>query len=111
MSDPRSMLKSMKRARRQTAMKFKYRGRGGYREGAGRPKKPGAGVSHRTRQELLARHPVHVTVRVRVDAARRGVRLHPEAVDPMSSEWERGVVVEPRTWLLRWGWLRVRPAG
>ena len=197
-------------------MKFKYRGRGGYREGAGRPKKPGAGVPHRTRQELLGRHPVHVTVRVRDDAsklrtkacfraiapalaggrdrfgfrlvhfsvqsnhlhlvaeaenrtslargmqglgvriakalnrvlgrrgkvfadryhahvlrsarevanavayvlgnirvhaARRGVRLHPEVVDPMSSEWERGVVVEPRTWLLRWGWLRVRPAG
>jgi REP-associated tyrosine transposase len=197
-------------------MKFNYRGRGGFREGAGRPKKVGAGVPHRRRQDLLARHPVHVTMRVcgdaakmrskacfraiapalaggrerfgfrlvhfsvqsnhlhlvaeaedrvslargmqglgvriakalnrvlgrrgkvfadryhahilrsarevanaiayvlgnmRVHAARRGVRLHPEAVDPMSSEWEREIVVKPRTWLLRWGWLRACPAG
>src|SRR5438094_5167936 len=70
MSDPRSMLKSMKRARGQTAMKFRYRGRGGYREGAGRPRKPGAGVPHHRRMPVEARHPVHVTVRVRDDAAK-----------------------------------------
>ena len=50
-------------------MKFRYRGRGGYREGAGRPKKPGAGVLHVTRPALAARHPVHVTTRVRPEAA------------------------------------------
>jgi putative transposase len=208
------MLKSMKRARGQTAMKFRYRGRGGYREGAGRPRKPGAGVPHHRRMPVEARHPVHVTVRVRNDAAklrskacfraiapalaaarerfgfrlvhfsvqsnhlhlvaeaedrdalargmqglgvrvakalnrvlarrgkvfadryhahvlrsprevanavayvlgnalvhaaRRGERVNPEAIDPMSSAWEREVVVQPRTWLLRWGWLRVSP--
>jgi len=51
-------------------MKFRYRGRGGYREGAGRPKKPGAGVPHVRRPALAARHPVHVTARVRDQAAR-----------------------------------------
>jgi len=208
------MLNSMKRARGQTAMKFSYRGRGGYREGAGRPKKPGAGVPHRPRAPLKARYPVHVTVRVReevaklrnracfraiaralaagrerfgfrlvhfsvqanhlhlvaeadderalargmqglsvrvakalnrvlarsgkvfadryhahvlrsphevanavayvlgnaiIHAARRGERVHPDAIDPMSSGWERQIVVQPRTWLLTWGWLRARP--
>jgi hypothetical protein len=53
----------------------------------------------------------YVLGNMRVHAARRGLQLHPEAVDPMSSEWEREVVVAPRTWLLRSGWLRVRPAG
>ncbi len=195
-------------------MKFKYPGRGGYREGAGRPKKPGAGVPHRPRAALKARHPVHVTVRVRDDvaklrskacfravaralaaaqerfgfrlvhfsvqanhlhliaevederalargmqglgvrvakalnrelgrrgkvfadryhahalrsprevanavayvqgnalihAARRGETVHPDAIDPMSSGWERQIVVEPRTWLLRCGWQRAMP--
>ena len=51
-------------------MKFRYRGRGGYREGAGRPKKPGAGIPHVRRPALAARHPVHVTARVRDEAAR-----------------------------------------
>jgi putative transposase len=51
-------------------MEYKYRGRGGYRPGAGRPKKPGAGVPHVTRPALAARHPVHVTARVRDEAAR-----------------------------------------
>jgi len=51
-------------------MKFRYRGRGGHREGAGRPKKPGAGVPHVPRPVLAARHPVHVTARVRNEAAR-----------------------------------------
>jgi REP element-mobilizing transposase RayT len=55
-------------------MKFRYCGRGGYREGAGRPKKPGAGVPHSRRPTLAARHPVHVTARVRDDAARLRTR-------------------------------------
>lgn len=37
---------------------------GGYRPGAGRKPKPGAGVPHRPRPELASRHPVHVTLRV-----------------------------------------------
>src|SRR5262249_58600166 len=64
---PLHPIKSMKRARGQTEMKFKYSGKGGYREGAGRPKEPGAGVPHRPRGRLDARYPVHVTVRVRAD--------------------------------------------
>ncbi len=41
-------------------------GRGGARPGAGRkPAGARAGVSHRTRAKLAARHPVHVTVKVR----------------------------------------------
>jgi broad specificity phosphatase PhoE len=53
----------------------------------------------------------YVLGNMRVHAARRGVELYPEAIDPMSSEWEREVVVKPRTWLLRWGWLRACPGG
>ena len=55
-------------------MRFRYRGRGGYREGAGRPKKPAAGVAHVRRPALAARHPVHVTARVRDEAARLRTR-------------------------------------
>jgi putative transposase len=65
------MLVSMaKRRAKQLGLDLKYRGRGGYRPGAGRPKKPGAGVPHLRRPELAARHPVHVTARVRDEAAR-----------------------------------------
>jgi hypothetical protein len=39
--------------------------RGGAREGAGRPRKLGAGVPHRERPALSRHHPVHVTLRVR----------------------------------------------
>ena len=56
-------------------MKFRYRGRGGYREGAGRPKKPGAGVPHVPRPALAARHPVHVTTRVHPEAAHLRSRI------------------------------------
>src|SRR5882672_3801717 len=43
-----------------------FRSRGGARRGAGRkPKGPRAGVSHRTRPVRAARHPVHVTARIR----------------------------------------------
>ena len=38
---------------------------GGARPGAGRPRKPGSGVPHLRRAPLAARHPVHVTTRVR----------------------------------------------
>jgi REP element-mobilizing transposase RayT len=37
---------------------------GGARPGAGRPKRAGAGVPHRTRPALSRHHPVHVTLRV-----------------------------------------------
>ncbi len=60
----------MARKNRQLALELRYRGRGGYRPGAGRPKKPGAGVPHVRRPALAARHPVHVTTRVCSEAAR-----------------------------------------
>jgi len=60
----------MGRGKKQLAFDLKYRGRGGYRPGAGRPKKPGAGVPHTPRPLLAARHPVHVTARVRDETAR-----------------------------------------
>jgi REP element-mobilizing transposase RayT len=45
-------------------MQLKYRGRGGPREGAGRPRKAGGRVSHDRRPSLSRHHPVHVTLRV-----------------------------------------------
>ena len=60
----------MGQRKRQLGFELKYRGRGGPREGAGRPKKAGAGVPHTSRPGLAARHPVHVTARVRDEAAR-----------------------------------------
>ena len=42
------------------------RGRGGYRPGAGRPRRERAGVPHRRRPALAATFPVHVTLRARV---------------------------------------------
>ena len=59
-----------RRKLKQLGFDLKYRGRGGYRPGAGRPKKPDAGVPHATRPDLASRHPVHVTARVRDEAAR-----------------------------------------
>ena len=51
---------------------MKFRGRGGVREGAGRPKVlPGKRrVPHRARARLKARFPVHVNTRVRRDVPR-----------------------------------------
>ncbi|MFL5312337.1 MAG: transposase [Myxococcales bacterium] len=63
-----------RRATKQLGFELKYRGRGGYRPGAGRPKKPGAGVPHVRRPALAARHPVHVTARVCDEAARLRTR-------------------------------------
>jgi REP element-mobilizing transposase RayT len=45
-------------------MSFAERKHGGKRKGAGRPKKPGSGVSHLRRAKLSRHHPVHVTWRV-----------------------------------------------
>ncbi len=42
---------------------FKYPGRGGRRDGAGRPRTRDPGVSHDARPALAARYPVHVTFR------------------------------------------------
>jgi putative transposase len=68
------MLKSMARRKGQLAFDLRYRGRGGYRLGAGRPKKPDAGVPHVRRAPLAARHPVHVTARVCREAVRLRTR-------------------------------------
>jgi putative transposase len=64
------LLPNSMKTKPQMAFELKYTGRGGYRPGAGRKKKPGAGVSHVARPALAARHPVHVTARVRDEAAR-----------------------------------------
>ena len=64
----------MRRAN-QTNLPFPH-GWGGRREGAGRPKLAGSGVAHRSREKLSARHPVHVTLRVREGIpSLRNVRL------------------------------------
>jgi len=63
--------------RRGTQLLLPTHRRGGRRDGAGRPKKPGSGVSHLTRPALSRRHPVHVTLRVETSVGnlrRRAVR-------------------------------------
>ena len=55
----------MARAMKQLSLPCK--GRGGWRPGAGRPKKKNAGVSHLKRPALAKRFPVHVTLKVRGD--------------------------------------------
>src|SRR5918911_875176 len=40
-----------------------------------------------------------------IHAARKGRTIHPDAVDPLSSAANRNFVAEPRTWLLRIGWM------
>jgi hypothetical protein len=42
-----------------------HTGRGGPRHGAGRPRGPRPRVRHRTRPQIVARHPQHVTIRLR----------------------------------------------
>lgn len=42
---------------------FDFKGWGGRREGAGRPRNPGAKLAHATRPPLAARFPAHVTLR------------------------------------------------
>lgn len=64
---------------------------GGRREGAGRPKVPGSGVAHRSRQKLSARHPVHVTLRVREGLpSLRSVRLVREVERSFRSACDQG---------------------
>jgi len=54
--------------RRDPQLAFSFRTRGGARSGSGRkPKGRRAGVPHRVRERLAARHPVHVTLRLRRD--------------------------------------------
>lgn len=51
-------------------------GWGGRRERAGRPKLPGSGVAHRSREKMASRHPAHVTLRVQKDVpSLRSARL------------------------------------
>jgi len=64
----------MRATKKQLGFELHYRGRGGYRSGAGRPKKPNAGVPHARRPKLAARNPVHITARVRDEAARLRTR-------------------------------------
>jgi REP element-mobilizing transposase RayT len=47
----------------ETQTAFVFRTWGGRRDGGGRPKKKGAGVSHLRRPKLSMHHPVHVTLR------------------------------------------------
>lgn len=69
----------MRRRRcRQLALRLARIGWGGARDGAGRPKDPAAGVSHRSRPAHDGRCPVHVSVRVRRDRA----HLRSDAVFP-----------------------------
>jgi len=57
------MLISMKR-RGQLAFDLRYKGRGGPRKGAGRPRKQPGTVPHLKRPSLSRHHPVHVTLRL-----------------------------------------------
>jgi putative transposase len=57
------MLISMKR-RGQLAFDLRYKGRGGPRKGAGRPKNHPSKVPHLRRPSLSRHHPVHVTLRL-----------------------------------------------
>ena len=51
--------------RRSLQLELRPKGHGGVREGAGRKKVRGSGVPHLRRPALAARHPVHVTMKVR----------------------------------------------
>src|SRR3954467_11417376 len=57
------MLISMKR-RGQIAFDLRYKGCGGPRKGAGRPKNRPSTVPHLRRPKLSRHHPVHVTLRL-----------------------------------------------
>ena len=60
-----SMRTTTSKRPRQLGFELHYKGRGGFRPGAGRPKKEHPGVSHLRRPGLAARHPVHVNWKVR----------------------------------------------
>src|SRR5438270_11481364 len=57
------MLISMRR-RAQLAFDLRYKGRGGPRKGAGRPRNRPGTVPHLRRPSLSRHHPVHVTLRL-----------------------------------------------
>ena len=60
----------MSRARRRPVqLQLRARTWGGRRDGAGRPARSGSGVPHVTRPAHASRYPLHVTVRVRREAA------------------------------------------
>ena len=60
--------RSRSRSRRPRQLTLDFRPWGGVRSGAGRPNKSGRkSVSHRTRETLPHRFPVHVTLRLRED--------------------------------------------
>src|SRR5712671_2940361 len=69
MSDPFGNIcpNSMGARTRQTELVLPYTGRGGFRPGAGRPRKKRRTMPHRRRPEIAARYPVHVTLRVRAE--------------------------------------------
>ena|SRR5437870_9143243 len=46
-----------------------------------------------------------------VHAARRGHRIRPDAIDPLTSAANRQLVARPHTWLLRIGWTLGLPSG
>lgn len=50
--------------RRGSQLPLAFKGRGGSRDGAGRPKKPGSGVAHLRRAKLSRHQPVHVNWKV-----------------------------------------------
>ena len=67
----------MKR-RRPLQLELRSQGRGGSRAGAGRKKARGSGVPHLRRPALAARHPVHVTMKLRAGLpSLRGDRSFP----------------------------------
>ena len=55
--------KRKKKTSRQNNLPFGF-GWGGFRPGSGRKKQEGSGVSHKTREALASRYPVHVTIGV-----------------------------------------------
>jgi len=65
---PGSRRRSKRRSRKPAPgeqLSLPVRGRGGCRDGAGRPRKPSSGVPHLQRAKVSRHHPVHVTWRVR----------------------------------------------
>jgi len=71
---------------------LRFRTWGGKRKGAGRkPKGDRAGVSHRMRERLTGRHPVHVTMRVRKEVwnlrSRRAYRVIERALSRGASRF------------------------
>jgi hypothetical protein len=109
------MLKSLKDKKGQLGFELPYRRRGGFRRGAGRPKKVGAGVPHLRRRSWPRDGRCECdrlcAGKLAVHAARKDRAVHPEAVDALSSAANRNYVASPQTWLLRIGWMGGLPSG